>query len=119
FDVDLDFVAHEHAAGLERLVPLEAPLAAADRALRAETEAIVAPRILAGARLLDVEDDLVRLIANREIARDFVVAARAFDLLALEDHLREFLRVEEVGRAQVAVALVLARVDARGVDLDL
>src|SRR5205814_9384094 len=49
FDLDAHGVADEHAAGLERLVPLQAPLPAIDLAARREAGPLFAPRILAGA----------------------------------------------------------------------
>jgi hypothetical protein len=45
----LDLVAHQHAAGLQRLVPLQAELAPVDAGRCAEARALAAPGVLAGA----------------------------------------------------------------------
>ena len=119
-DVDLDLLAHEHAARLEHLVPAQAEVAAVDAALETESEALIAPRILAGAARRRFERHLARRSVKRQVAGDLVDAvAGCLDALAGECELRELLRVEEVRRAQVIVSLWLAGVDARDLDLRL
>src|SRR5689334_5961060 len=119
-DRHLDIVAEEPAAGLECLVPGEAELLPVDLPLRLEAHPLTAPRILAAALELGVERDFLRLIADREIADQLELAIDvALDALARERHRRKALDVEEVWRAEVPVALLGARVDARGRDLDL
>jgi RNA polymerase sigma factor (sigma-70 family) len=54
-DLDLELLRHQHAAGLERLVPAQPPVAAAERGLRAEANPIVAPGVFAATCLLDLE----------------------------------------------------------------
>src|SRR5262249_14171711 len=68
-DIELDVhsIAHEHAARFEQLVPLEPEVLAIDRRLRNESDALVPPRVHAAAGGLDVQCDLARGIANREL----------------------------------------------------
>jgi hypothetical protein len=81
---------------------------------------LVAPRVHAAAGGLGVERDLARGVADRELADHAQpAAAEALDPRAAEPQHGEVLDVEEVGRAQVVVALGRAGVDARGVDRDL
>src|SRR4051794_25597722 len=47
-DLQVDLVAHQHAAGLERLVPIQAPLLAADLAGGRYGAHRLAPRALGG-----------------------------------------------------------------------
>src|SRR5262245_18285744 len=96
-DVDLDLFTDQHAAGFERLIPGQAPLAAQDRGVGAEAEAVVAPGIFAAAGLLDVERHRMSRAANREVPRHAItISADALDASALEDHLRELFSVEEI-----------------------
>src|SRR5688572_1868938 len=71
--LDLDLVADQQAAGLEHLVPPQAEVLAIDRRPGRERHALVAPRILALAAVLDVERHLAGDAADREIAEDAVV----------------------------------------------
>src|SRR5688500_100012 len=67
-DLDLDLLADEHAAGLERLVPRDAELFAVDLGGRAEPDDLLAPRALRVPLELDVELDLAGDVANRQVA---------------------------------------------------
>ena len=63
---------------------------------------------------------LARDAADREVAHDGErLALQVGDPAALEPDRGEGVRVEEIGRAQVCVALRLARIDARHADLDV
>ena len=81
---------------------------------------LVAPGILRLAEVRHRQRDLLRDAADRQVA-DHVVAFAALldDPLALEGDVRELLDVEEVGRAQVRVAIRLVGVDARRLDREL
>src|SRR5512141_1016758 len=68
-DRDLDLLADEHAARLERGVPDEAELAAVEGRLGGEARALVAPGILARAGKLGVEDDLLLHAVELKVAR--------------------------------------------------
>src|SRR5215216_1765973 len=72
FELDLDALAHQHTAGLERLVPREPEVLALDGRLGDEPDALVAPRILGLAAVFDVERDLPRHVADGELAADAV-----------------------------------------------
>src|ERR1700737_728939 len=88
-DLNLDLVTHEYAAGLEGLVPHKSELATIDLALRAETHALPAPRILARALIRDVECHGARRAANRQVACEGEVLLRPLDLRALEGDRRK------------------------------
>jgi len=59
-DLDLDPLAHPHAAGLEDLVPGETEVLAVDGGLRREAGAQVAPGVPRLPGALDVEKDFAR-----------------------------------------------------------
>src|SRR5205814_1952032 len=66
------------------------------------------------------EDNGARDAVDGQIARDFIlVAAELDDAGAVEAGLRVLLHVEKVGRAQVAVARRVSRVDAGRLDVDV
>src|SRR5512133_2632569 len=69
-DLDVDPIGDEHATRLERLVPGEAEVLAVDRGRGREADALVAPRVLALAAVLGVEDDLPRDVTDGEVADD-------------------------------------------------
>src|SRR5579862_9666879 len=101
-DLDVDVLADEHAPRLERLVPLQPVLPAVDASLRGERDALIAPRVLAAAELLDIELHGLCHPADRQVARDHVpLVARLLDLRALESELRKLLRLEEIRRPEV------------------
>ena len=115
-DRDLDLLADEHAAGLERGVPDEPEVAAVERGLGGEAGALVAPRVLAGAGELGVEDHLALHAVQLEVARHAVARAGLLDPLRAEGELGVLRDVEEVRGAQVRVAVRHLRVDGGGVD---
>src|SRR6266545_6054443 len=95
-DRDLHVVADGYATGLEQLVPGQAEIAALDLRRRAEAGALATPGILAASLGRDVEHDLTRDAADRQVAGDReVVTLHAVDAAALEGHRGEVLRVEE------------------------
>src|SRR5450755_797501 len=116
-ELDLDAIAHQQAARLEDLVPLEAEVLAVEGALRGESDPFVAPGVLAAAAVLDVERDLAADVADGQLSGQTVERrAELLDPRAAEPDLGKVLDVEEVGRPQVIVALGRARVDAGGID---
>ena len=58
-DVHVDTVADQHAAGFERLVPLQTEILSVDGHFGGETDPFVAPGILGPAAVLDLERHLV------------------------------------------------------------
>src|SRR5690606_15296457 len=88
-----------------------------------ETHARAAPGILSLSLVRGIENDLARHAPDRQVADDAedrsVIEGRTFDTSTAEGDDGELLDVEEVGRAQMCVALVGASVDARCVQLHL
>ena len=96
----------EHAAGLDRLAPLEAPLAAVDLRAEAEPRARLPPRIGPAPLVLAVEHELHRAVADDELPDDAEAVAlglrrRAIESRAPEGDLRVALGIEEVATAEV------------------
>jgi hypothetical protein len=48
---------------------------------------------------------------DRQVARDAVTIAGAFDFSALESKRWELFRVEEIGTFEVLIALLIARIE--------
>src|SRR2546423_4353874 len=67
-DLDLDLVADQDAAGLQRLIPLQTPLAAVDLGRGVGAGALAAPRIFAAPFVGHVEGDLDLLPADSRVA---------------------------------------------------
>src|SRR3954471_6838426 len=105
-DDELDLVADDNAAGLEREVPLEAPLFAAHFGLGAEADAGVAPRGSLRSEVLTLERDRAGHAADSEITvQDEFAVAVVFDVGRRERRVPVLFGVEEVGRAQVLISL--------------
>src|SRR4051795_6737180 len=116
-ELELDLLAHEDAALVERDVEVQAPVAAVDRRLALEAGPEVAPRVIGGAGQLEVDGDGIGLAVDREVADQGVdVVVRLLDLGRGELDGRVDLDVEEVGAAQVRVTVLVARVHAVRVD---
>src|ERR1051325_3594459 len=119
-DRKLHLVPHPDPTGFERLIPGEPEVAPIHLALGAEASPHIAPRILALPLVRHVEHNLSRHVPNREIADQPELTVRvSLDATAHEPNRREGLGVEEVRRAKMCVALLLARVDGRHVDGDV
>src|ERR1700741_710232 len=69
-DRQLDFVAHQNAAGFERRVPVQAVVAAVELSGCREGDLLVAPGVDAGPLFGDGERDRLRDPLDREIAGD-------------------------------------------------
>ncbi len=86
-------------------------------ALDLEADALVAPRILAALGGSAGELDRLGDALDRDLAGELDLAVVVgVDRGRVERDLRVLLDVEEVGRLEVAVALLLAGVDARDLD---
>lgn len=67
-DIDIDTVADEHAAGLERLVPFQAEVFPVDSLSRDESDVLTAQQIRGSAAVLDFERHLARRVADEDWA---------------------------------------------------
>src|SRR5262249_16908513 len=116
----LDLVTHHHTARLENLVPGETKRRTADLPRGTEACAIVAPRIARAPLGCHVERHWLGYATNGEVTRHAEGAVQiSGDARAGKAHRREIRRVEEVGRTQVIVALLLSRVDRGHIDRDV
>src|SRR5581483_3797980 len=119
FHLDRHLLAHDDAAGLERLVPAEAEVLPVDLGLGREADPEPAPGVGGAALEGQLERDGPGDALDREVALDGVAAlAGVADRPALVGHGRPGLGVEEVAGAEVAVALLVAGVDAGRADRD-
>src|SRR3954467_8464883 len=116
-ELDVDAIADEDATCLEQLGPVQAEVLSIEGGRRDEPSALVAPRVLRAAAVLDVEDDLATDVADGEVTRHAVALARhLLDSRAAKLHLREAFDLEEIRRAEMRVALGHAGVDAGDID---
>src|SRR4051812_4874350 len=113
---DLDLLAHDGAAAVERHGDVDAELAAADRGGGREAGARATVGVRAEAVDLEGEGDGAGDALDRQLAVERVVVAVGADRRAVERPGRVGLDLEEVGGADVAVALGVADVDRAGVD---
>src|SRR5205823_4378256 len=87
---------------------------------RLEAHAVATPWVAGAALKFGVERDLAGRAFDGEVADQLELAVDIpVEPLALEGHRRESLDVEEIGGAEVCVALLGAGVDAAGADVDL
>src|SRR5664280_1606156 len=118
-ELEDDLVADEHTAGLQRGVPGDPVVLAADGDRAFEANAGVAERVARGALGGERDRDRVRDALDGQVAgeleRGVVDLARAG---GDERDLRVVVHREEVVAAQVLVALRVAGVDAGGLDRD-
>ncbi len=119
FDRDLDLLANEHSTGLEGGIVVEPEVRAVDFGGSGVTQHLLAPRIGALAIEFGIQHNLVSHATNREIAGHLEIVALGFDAGALEGQGREVLRIEEIRRAEVRIALLFTRVDTGGADFDI
>src|SRR5438105_13150491 len=96
-DRQLDVVAEDPAAGIERLVPVEAEVLPVDLAFRLEAHALTTPWAARAPLKFGVERDFARGALDREIADELQLGVDvALDALPLEPQRREFLDVPEI-----------------------
>src|SRR5690606_5454763 len=120
-DLDLDLVRHQDATSLERGVPVHAEVLAVQGGRGGEAVDRRAHRGDALAGELGIEDDFLRDAVHGQVTIDLVVARAlaSLDPRALEGDDRVLLNTEEVVRAEVDITVLVARVDARRIDLHL
>src|SRR5690606_2942820 len=118
--LDPDLVGYQHTARLQRLVPLESPLAPVDLGGATETYQLPATRVLSATLEHHVQHDFLHRVGDGQVT-DYpetraLLGLRAEYFLADEAELRMFLRVEEIGCAQMTVSIARTRVDAGSLD---
>src|SRR6185503_4357031 len=102
--LEADLVREQEAATRKLCVPLEAEVGAVDRAGELESDAVVAPRIGAGADVLARECEGLRDALHGQLAFDDELVTSGLDGDRLEQDVRMALRVEEVGRLHMPVS---------------
>src|SRR5688500_17158537 len=118
-ELELDLVRHHDAAGLERSVPGQAPVLAADGGLAFETDPNVAVGVLGRAGVFEAHADRPGDALDGQVTGDRpLVVALTFNRGGDERDLGVLPAVEEVPRAEVVVALLLASGDAVRDDRD-
>src|SRR5213076_2395538 len=105
-ELELDLVRHQEAAGLERGVPGQAPVLAGQGGLALEADAQVAEGVASGAAGLEIDADRLADTSDGEVAGDRPVVAVALDVRRGEGDRGVRLDLEEVGAAQVRVAVL-------------
>src|SRR5699024_7059020 len=118
-EVHADPVTDDETAAFERDVEIDSEVLAAELGPGAEADAGTAPRIGADAVELEIELDRLGDLTNGEITGDEVAVTAGLHRRRAEGHLRVVLDREEVARAQVLVAPLVAGVDRGEVDLGL
>jgi len=121
FDRDLDFIPDQGPASFERLVPSEPKVRAIDLAAGTKPSPLRTPGVSQPALSRDIQYHFARDIADCEVPRQskFTVQGIPLDFPAAEGNGRETRVVEEVGRTEMRIALLLAGVDARDLDRDV
>ena len=94
-------------------VPVETEVAPVDRARHLDADAVVAPRVVDGAVDCRVELDLTCDALDGEVAHHSQRVVPRLYPRGLEGDPRMIFQVEELGGAQMLVALLGARVEAR------
>ena len=98
---------------------IEPELLAVDLAGGAEAEPGASPRVLHRAADFAVERNFLRYATNREVTDDAVVGTAArLEALRHKRDLRVVRCIEEIGRAEMVVAALVAGIDRRGLDRD-
>src|SRR5439155_20783230 len=112
--------AEDDAASVDATVPDDAVVLAVDGSLGLETTSHGPVPILTKAEKRDRERDASGDAVHRQVARDLeLCSGLRLDPRALERDGRKLRHVEEVGAAQVLVAVRIARVDAFRLDREL
>src|SRR5438105_15796143 len=94
-DRQLDVVAEDPAAGIERLIPVEAEVLPVDLAFSLEAHALTPPWVARAPLKFGVERDFARRALDRQIADELELRVDvALDAIARERHGRELLDVE-------------------------
>src|ERR1039457_2158553 len=117
-DLELDLLADQESTATEGNVPGEAPVTAVDGSGERAADLGVAERVDDRAAVLVIEGDLFGHAFDGQVAGHLVVVAVTLDRLEREHDFRGVLDIQEVGALQVAVALLRAGRDARGLNGD-
>src|SRR5690606_15643426 len=116
-ELERHLLADEHTTGLQRRVPLDVEVLAVDRDRAFEAHPDVAERVGRHAFIGEVDADRLGDVLDGQVTGEPV--GRLVQLLDAggdEGDLRILLDVQEVVGAQVFVTLLVARVDAGGLD---
>src|SRR5690554_2831078 len=123
FHLDAHLVGHQHAARLQSLVPFEAPVAPVYLARGLEADPLLAPPVLPTSLEQDVERHGLGGVGDGQVPAHPEAGAllrRGADRLGAAEHDRGLrLGVEEVGAAQVPVAVGGSGIQAGGLDSHL
>src|SRR5262249_5241831 len=115
----LDVVGEKESAAGQRRVPVEPPLRAVDDRLELEPDPLVPPWVDAGPDEVSAQLDGPGHSLDRELALDGERIAARRNRARRERELREPLAVEELGRPQVRVAVLVEGRDGRHLDRSL
>lgn len=113
--LQVDMNPHFFAEATGRCVPDQTPMLAVDFGLGIVKPAFVFPQgNLGDTTKFDIEGDWIDLSADAQITVDLEVGAAVVtaDARAFEGHLRMVVDIKKVGAAEVAVALLVARIHA-------
>jgi len=114
--MDLDFVADDESPVVERLVPDHVEVFPIQRAIGRESGAGISPGVFGRSIKRAGQRHFLGHTTQREVA-DYRIGVSLFLItLHLIGHRRELLHIEEVGVAQMGVALFLVGVDRGGLD---
>src|SRR5688572_19235399 len=87
---DANVRADHNTSRFQRLIPDKSEIVTLDRSACVVPDALISPRIAAASRFFDVEDNLTRRPANRQIAKHAEVAvAKLLDLGTAKRHHRK------------------------------
>src|SRR5579859_3695122 len=108
-----NLVADKHTAGLQRDVPVETPILAAERGAHRETHQTLATHVLRLALARHFQRHRMRDTLDGEIASDAsAVMTSQLNTSALIGDCRILLHVKKVRRAEMPVTLLIASGDA-------
>src|SRR5690554_1826237 len=114
-DRNLDLVADEEPAGLEGGVPVQPVILTVDLRPGLESDLLIAPRVASRAEVLALQLDRLCDAAKGKLAYEREAVARNItDFRALEGDGGVLVRLEEVGRTEVVVALAIVGRNRRG-----
>src|SRR5579884_778448 len=116
----VDGVTHEKSARLEGHIPLGPEIVAIEGGGGAETGDIGSEWRGAAPIVRDVQGDFLRHAPNGQVTDQVEGAVvLVLDAGAAEGDGGIVLHIQEIGRAEMGVALLGARVDRRGIDLNI
>src|SRR5579863_1930240 len=111
------FLADQYTAGFKGCVPPKSEILAVDLCSCGKANPRIAPGVLCGlAHFLDIQNHRLSDAVNGQVASDRKAVPLFLDMRRLEGHCREFFHVEKVGALEMAVALLILRID--GADIN-